>query len=227
MPGRNLLFLTLAAAVAYRRDLRHIVCGVCETDYSGYPDCRDDTVKAMQVALNLGMERRFVLHTPLMWIDKAATWRMARPPWRCPPGAADRALHPHLLPRRPYPFARLGLRLRRLPRLRVAGERLGGLPRGAMMHRLAELRLPLGHDEPALRAAIVHRLGIPDAALLCFSVARRGVDARAARRVVLVYTLDVELREPEATASPASRPRPTPATARSAAHPRASRRGRW
>jgi 7-cyano-7-deazaguanine synthase len=77
VPGRNLLFLTLAAAVAYRRDLRHIVCGVCETDYSGYPDCRDDTIKAMQLALNLGMERRFVLHTPLMWIDKAATWRMA------------------------------------------------------------------------------------------------------------------------------------------------------
>jgi 7-cyano-7-deazaguanine synthase len=77
VPGRNLLFLTLAAAVADRRDLRHIVCGVCETDYAGYPDCRDDTVKAMQVALNLGMEQHFVLHTPLMWIDKAATWRMA------------------------------------------------------------------------------------------------------------------------------------------------------
>ena len=75
--GRNLLFLTLAAALAARRDLRHLVTGVCETDYSGYPDCRDDTIKALQVALNLGMERRFVLHTPLMWIDKAATWRMA------------------------------------------------------------------------------------------------------------------------------------------------------
>ena len=77
VPGRNLLFLTLAAALAYRRGLRHIVLGVCETDYSGYPDCRDDTVKAMQVALNLGLDHRFVLHTPLMWIDKAATWRMA------------------------------------------------------------------------------------------------------------------------------------------------------
>jgi 7-cyano-7-deazaguanine synthase len=51
---------------------------MCETDYSGYPDCRDDTIKALQVALNLGMERRFVLHTPLMWIDKAATWELAR-----------------------------------------------------------------------------------------------------------------------------------------------------
>ena len=77
VPGRNLIFLAFAAAIAYRRDIRHIVTGVCETDYSGYPDCRDDTIKAMQVALNLGMERRFVLHTPLMWIDKAATWRMA------------------------------------------------------------------------------------------------------------------------------------------------------
>ncbi|MBB5758138.1 7-cyano-7-deazaguanine synthase [Methylorubrum rhodinum] len=77
VPGRNLAFLTFAAALAYRRGLRHIVGGMCETDYSGYPDCRDDTIKAMQVALNLGMERRFVLHTPLMWLDKAQTWALA------------------------------------------------------------------------------------------------------------------------------------------------------
>lgn len=77
VPGRNLLFFTFAAALAYRRGLRHIVGGMCETDYSGYPDCRDDTVKALQVALNLGMDRRFVLHTPLMWMDKAGTWAMA------------------------------------------------------------------------------------------------------------------------------------------------------
>ena len=77
VPGRNLLFLTFAAALAYRRGLRPLVGGMCETDYSGYPDCRDDTLKALQVALNLGMERRFVLHTPLMWLDKAATWRLA------------------------------------------------------------------------------------------------------------------------------------------------------
>lgn len=77
VPGRNLIFLTFAAAIAYRRGIRHIVTGVCETDYSGYPDCRDDTIKAMQIALNLGMDTRFVLHTPLMWIDKAETWRMA------------------------------------------------------------------------------------------------------------------------------------------------------
>jgi 7-cyano-7-deazaguanine synthase len=77
VPGRNLLFLTLAACVAYRRGLKHVVGGMCETDYSGYPDCRDDTIKALQAALNLGMEARFVLHTPLMWIDKANTWRLA------------------------------------------------------------------------------------------------------------------------------------------------------
>ena len=77
VPGRNLVFLTFAAMLAYRRGARHIVGGMCETDFSGYPDCRDDTVKAMQLALNLGMARSFVLHTPLMWIDKAATWRLA------------------------------------------------------------------------------------------------------------------------------------------------------
>ena len=78
VPGRNLLFLTFAAAIAYRRGARHLVGGMCETDYSGYPDCRDDTIKAMQVTLGLGMDRRFVLHTPLMWIDKAATWALAQ-----------------------------------------------------------------------------------------------------------------------------------------------------
>jgi 7-cyano-7-deazaguanine synthase len=77
VPGRNLLFLTLAASLAYRRGLEVIVTGVCETDFSGYPDCRDDTMKAMQLALSLGMDRRFLIETPLMWIDKAATWQMA------------------------------------------------------------------------------------------------------------------------------------------------------
>ena len=77
VPGRNLVFLAFAAAVAYRRCAKHIVVGVCETDYSGYPDCRDDAIKAMQLAVNLGMEARFVIHTPLMWIDKAQTWALA------------------------------------------------------------------------------------------------------------------------------------------------------
>ncbi|MFM2261503.1 MAG: 7-cyano-7-deazaguanine synthase QueC [Pseudomonadota bacterium] len=74
VPGRNLVFLTLAAALAYRRGLEVIVTGVCETDFSGYPDCRDDTMKAMQIALSLGMDRRLLIETPLMWIDKAQTW---------------------------------------------------------------------------------------------------------------------------------------------------------
>jgi 7-cyano-7-deazaguanine synthase len=78
VPGRNLLFFTLAASIAYRRDIKHLVGGMCETDFSGYPDCRDDTLKAVQIAINLGMDRRFTIHTPLMWIDKAATWQLAR-----------------------------------------------------------------------------------------------------------------------------------------------------
>ena len=77
VPGRNLLFFTAAAALAYRRGIRTLVGGMCETDFSGYPDCRDDTIKALQVALGLGMDRRFVLETPLMWIDKAATFALA------------------------------------------------------------------------------------------------------------------------------------------------------
>ena len=77
VPGRNIMFLTFAACIAYRRGLKHIVGGMCETDYSGYPDCRDDTIKALQAALNLGMESRFVLHTPLKWIDKAQTRDLA------------------------------------------------------------------------------------------------------------------------------------------------------
>jgi len=77
VPGRNLLFFTLAAAVGYRRGTRHLVGGMCETDYSGYPDCRDDTLKALQATLSLGMDHRFVIHTPLMWLDKRATWELA------------------------------------------------------------------------------------------------------------------------------------------------------
>jgi len=77
VPGRNLVFLTFAAALAYRRGITHIVGGMCETDYSGYPDCRDETIRALNGALNLGMARQFDLHTPLMWRDKAATWSLA------------------------------------------------------------------------------------------------------------------------------------------------------
>ncbi len=77
VPGRNLIFFCFAGALAYRRGTRHIVAGMCETDFSGYPDCRDDTVKAMQVALTLGLDSRVTLHTPLMWIDKADTFALA------------------------------------------------------------------------------------------------------------------------------------------------------
>jgi 7-cyano-7-deazaguanine synthase len=78
VPGRNLIFLSFAGAIAYRRGAGHIVAGMCETDYSGYPDCRDETIKAMGRALELGLDRRFELHTPLMWIDKAGTFALAQ-----------------------------------------------------------------------------------------------------------------------------------------------------
>ena len=78
VPGRNLLFFTFAAATGYRRGLKHLVGGMCETDYSGYPDCRDDTLKALQATLTLGLDQRFVIHTPLMWRDKRATWALAQ-----------------------------------------------------------------------------------------------------------------------------------------------------
>lgn len=77
VPGRNLLFFTFAAAVAYRRDLSVLVGGMCETDYSGYPDCRDNTLKAVQLAISLGLDAPMVVETPLMWLDKAETWRLA------------------------------------------------------------------------------------------------------------------------------------------------------
>jgi 7-cyano-7-deazaguanine synthase len=77
VPGRNLIFFCFAGALAYRRGASHLVAGMCETDYSGYPDCRDATIRAMQSALGLGMDRPVVIETPLMWIDKAATFAMA------------------------------------------------------------------------------------------------------------------------------------------------------
>ena len=77
VPGRNLLFFTFAATLAYRRSLKHLVGGMCETDYSGYPDCSDNTLKSLQVSLSLGMDMPVVIETPLMWLDKCATWRLA------------------------------------------------------------------------------------------------------------------------------------------------------
>ncbi|MGH6871010.1 MAG: 7-cyano-7-deazaguanine synthase QueC [Rhizomicrobium sp.] len=77
VPARNLFFLMAAAALAWRRGIRDIVGGMCETDYSGYPDCRDETLKTMTRALDLGMDTKFTLHTPLMRLDKTATWKLA------------------------------------------------------------------------------------------------------------------------------------------------------
>jgi len=78
VPGRNLLFFNVAAMLAYRRDAQALVGGMCETDYSGYPDCRDNTLQALQLALNLGMETHLRIETPLMWLDKAQTWDLAQ-----------------------------------------------------------------------------------------------------------------------------------------------------
>lgn len=77
VPGRNLFFLSIAAVFARERGVRHIVTGVSQTDFSGYPDCRDSFIKSLNVTLNLAMDEQFVLHTPLMWIDKAQTWALA------------------------------------------------------------------------------------------------------------------------------------------------------
>jgi 7-cyano-7-deazaguanine synthase len=77
VPGRNLLFFTYAAALAYRRGIRTLVGGMCETDFSGYPDCRNDTLQSLAASLSLGMDTSFAIETPLMWIDKAATWELA------------------------------------------------------------------------------------------------------------------------------------------------------
>ena len=77
VPGRNLFFLSIAAVHARERGIRHIVTGVSETDYSGYPDCRDNTLKSLQVALSLGLDAPLVIETPLMWLDKGETWELA------------------------------------------------------------------------------------------------------------------------------------------------------
>lgn len=77
VPGRNLFFLSVAAVFARERGINHLVTGVSQTDFSGYPDCRDAFIKSLNVSLNLGMDEQFVIHTPLMWIDKAQTWALA------------------------------------------------------------------------------------------------------------------------------------------------------
>ena len=130
VPGRNLLFFTFAAAVAWRRAIRNLIGGMCETDFSGYPDCRDNTIKALQVRLNLGMDRSFVLHTPLMWLDKAETWSLAQRTGRRGAGRDHPRAHPHLLRKRARAARRLGPWLRRVPRLRLAQAGLRRVARG-------------------------------------------------------------------------------------------------
>jgi 7-cyano-7-deazaguanine synthase len=77
VPGRNLLFLSFAGVVASQVGAKHIITGVCETDFSGYPDCKDIFIKSLNVTLNLAMDKQFIIHTPLMWINKAETWKLA------------------------------------------------------------------------------------------------------------------------------------------------------
>ncbi len=128
VPARNLLFLTAAAALAYRSGAAVLVGGMCQTDYSGYPDCRDETIQAMQRALTLGLglglDAPLAIETPLMFLDKAATWSLAQSIGGQSIGRRDRRAHPHLLPRRARHAPRLGLRLRSLPSLRAARARV-------------------------------------------------------------------------------------------------------
>ena len=124
VPGRNILFLTVAGAIAYRRGIKHLVGGMCETDFSGYPDCRDDTLKALQATLNLGMESRLVIDTPLMWLDKAATWHLADELGGSLLVDLIRAENSHLLLRRSRALARLGMRVRKVPSMRFEKGRL-------------------------------------------------------------------------------------------------------
>ena len=133
VPGRNLIFFTFAAAIAYRRSLPVLVGGMCETDYSGYPDCRDDTLKALQVALSLGMDERLVIETPLMWLDKAHTWSLARDLGGEGGGLADHAGGQHHVEARPA-----------LGRARFVGHRpdeIVGAP-GQFVRRLGEALEP-------------------------------------------------------------------------------------
>ena len=137
VPGRNLVFLTFATALAYRRGITNIIGGMCETDYSGYPDCRDETIKALQAALSLGMDRKFELHTPLMWLDKAATWKLARSARRSRAGRSDPRTLAHLLSRRTRRAPRLGLWLRRMPGLCATRQGLARIRGGRSVRRCA------------------------------------------------------------------------------------------
>ena len=139
VPGRNLIFFSFAGALAYRRGARHLVAGMCETDYSGYPDCRDDTVKAMQVALTLGLDKRLTVHTPLMWIDKAGTFAMAEELGGQPfLDLIVEETHSCYLGDRTHRHD-WGLWLRRMPGLPVARRRLRQIHRGKLSKSSTDL----------------------------------------------------------------------------------------
>jgi 7-cyano-7-deazaguanine synthase len=120
VPGRNLLFFTFAAPSPTGAASSVLVGGMCETDYSGYPDCRDNTLQALQVALSLGHGHAMTIETPLMWLDKAQTWALRAPAGRRGADRADRRAHPHLLPRRPFAPTAWGRGCGRVPGLRAA-----------------------------------------------------------------------------------------------------------
>ena len=124
VPGRNLVFFTYAAALGYRRGLTTLIGGMCETDFSGYPDCRDATLRALEQAIRLGTEIPFAIETPLMWLTKAETWALAERAWRRGPGRSHHRGDPYLLSGRARRAPRLGLWLRRLPRLRAPRQGL-------------------------------------------------------------------------------------------------------
>ncbi len=166
VPGRNLVFFVYAAALADRRGLPALVGGMCETDYSGYPDCRRETLDAMQQALNLGMERAFIIETPLMWLTKADTWALAKRLGGEPliELILERT-HTCYLGERGVRHA-LGLRLRDLPGVRAASGRLSGLERpgppgaghGPVTYAVKEIFLTLqGEGGQAGRPAVFCR----------------------------------------------------------------------
>ncbi len=125
VPGRNLLFFTYAAALGYRRGIHALVGGMCETDYSGYPDCRDETIRSLEKSISLGMDRAFSLLTPLMWVDKAEHVGDGARARRREAHRDHRRAYAHLLSRRPDHTPRLGLRVRRLPGVRAREPRAG------------------------------------------------------------------------------------------------------
>ena len=124
VPGRNLLFFTYASALGYRRGLKTLVGGMCETDYSGYPDCRNDTLQSLAHAIRLGTETDFSVETPLMYLSKAQTWEMAETLGRRRAGRSDHRAHPHLLSRRTRQAPRVGLWMRVMSGVRVACARI-------------------------------------------------------------------------------------------------------